>query len=305
MKKLYILFIGLMFFALNTNAQTLEELKTQKADLAAKASTLQAEVDALNGQIGALNKDIDILSGWLTGFSGNVGFDFNKSDNWVASPNANSSSTSLGLGLAAFANKMSDKHMFRNKGILTMAWQDVNLAEVEGVVDTLGLFDSGTVDLLNLSSMYGYRIHPKFAISALGVLNTSVKNFANPGALDIGIGGTWTPSNNLVVMIHPINYHGALSRTEGIEGIGALGLKLRADYTNSYNLGGKAFNLSSTLEGFVPYSDEKVREYTWLNSISFDLWKGIGVGVGFGLRNAEFESPDTQTFYNLGLAYNL
>ncbi len=320
MKKLYILLIGFMVFAVNSNAQSLEELKAKKADLASQAAAKQAEVDALNGEIGALATEIDILSGWMTGFSGNIGFDFNKSKNWVANPNRNASSTSLGLSLAAFANKMTEKTIWRNKGIVTKAWQDVDLTD-DG--NGSGLFDNGTVDILNLSSLYGYRIHPKFSISALAELNTSVENFLAPGALDFGVGGTWTPNNNLVVVIHPFNYHIGFSGQDGIESSGALGLKLRADYTRSFNLAGKNLNWSSTLTGFMPYSDTKttiledpdvpdgptyeagLMEYTWVNTVSFELWKGIGVGVGFGLRNADFESLDTQSYYSLGLSYNL
>lgn len=320
MKKLYILFLGVVLFAFDMNAQTLEELKTKKADLATQAAAKQAEVDALNGEIGSLNTEIDILSGWLTGFSGNIGFDLNKSSNWVANPNKNASSSSLGISLAAFANKMTDKTMWRNKGILTKAWQDVDLEEGS---NTDGLFDSGTVDILNLSSLYGYRINPKFALSGLAELNTSLGNFLAPGALDFGVGGTWTPNNNLVVVIHPLNYHIGFSGQDGIESSGALGLKVRADYTNSFNVAGKKLNWSSTLTGFMPYSDTKttilvdpdlpegdtydagLMEYTWVNTVSFELWKGIGVGVGFGLRNADFESLDTQSYYSLGLSYNL
>ena len=320
MKKLYILFLGVVLFAFDMNAQTLEELKTKKADLATQAAAKQAEVDALNGEIGSLNTEIDILSGWLTGFSGNIGFDLNKSSNWVANPNKNASSSSLGISLAAFANKMTDKTMWRNKGILTKAWQDVDLEEGS---NTDGLFDSGTVDIQNLSSLYGYRINPKFALSGLAELNTSLGNFLAPGALDFGVGGTWTPNNNLVVVIHPLNYHIGFSGQDGIESSGALGLKVRADYTNSFNVAGKKLNWSSTLTGFMPYSDTKttilvdpdlpegdtydagLMEYTWVNTVSFELWKGIGVGVGFGLRNADFESLDTQSYYSLGLSYNL
>lgn len=320
MKKLYILLIGLLFFAADTNAQTIDELKAKKAELSTQASEKQKEVDALNGEIGALNKQIDILSGWLTGFSGNIGFDFNKSNNWVANPNRDASSSSLGVSLAAFANKMTEKTMWRNKALITKAWQDVDLDEAG---NGQNLFESGTVDILNISSLYGYRIHPKFSISALGELNTSLGNFLAPGALDFGVGGTWTPSNNLVVVLHPLNYHIGFSGIDGIESSGALGLKLRADYTNSYVIAGKKLNWSSTLTGFVPYSDTVtlvpvnpdepdgetyeagLMEYTWVNTVSFELWKGIGVGIGFGLRNADFESLDTQSYYSLGLSYNL
>ena len=320
MKKVYILFLGLFLFASSTNAQTLDELKSKKAELAAKAAEAQATADALNGEIAGLDKEIDILSGWIKGFSGIVGFDFNKSNNWISSPNKDASSSALNLGLTAFANKMTEKTMFRNKGFINKSWQDVDLSEADGGTEEDGLFDNGTVDILNLSSLYGYRIHPKFAISALGELNTSVENFLAPGALDIGVGGTWTPNNNLVVVIHPLNYHIGFSGIDGIESSGALGAKVRADYTNTFLVAGKNIAWSSTLTGFVPYSDTKttftdaetmetyeagLTEYTWTNNLSFELWKGIGVGAGFGIRNADFESRDSQSFYTLGLSYSL
>lgn len=320
MKKIYFLFVGFMILAAHTNAQTMDELKAKKADLQSQAAAKQAEVDALNGEISAVDREIEILSGWIKGFTGNVGFDFNKSNNWVASPNRNARSTSLGLSLSAFANKITEKTMWRNKGIITKEWQDVDLTD-EG--NGSGLFDNGTVDILNLSSLYGFRVHPKFSFTGLAELNTSIENFLAPGALDFGIGATWTPNNDLVVVLHPLNYHIGFSGQDGIETSGALGLKLRADYTKKLIVAGKNLNWSSTLTGFVPYSDTEsqilvnpdepdgetytagLTEYTWVNTIGFEVWKGIGVGIGFGLRNADFESRDTQTYYNLGLTYVL
>ena len=316
MRNFYFTLIAVLFFALNINAQTIEELKSQKADLAAKASLAQAEADKLGGEIAGLQKQINIMSGWVKGVSGNVGLNLSSSNNWVAAPNPTSNSTGLGVGLATFANKMSKKTMFRNKGILNLAWQKVDLNDGSEVPD---LFDSGTLDILNISSLYGYRVHPKFAISALGELNTSLFNFLAPGALDIGAGGTWTPSDNLVVVVHPLNYHIAWPADgSGVESASALGAKIRADYTNSYMVLGKKIGLSSTFTTFFPYSDvlttfnagtadeytAGLLEYTWLNTISFELWRGIGVGISAGLRGADFEIQDQiQTYYNLGLSY--
>ena len=125
------------------------------------------------------------------------------------------------------------------------------------------------------------------------------------------------------MVLHPLNYHIGFSGQDGIDASGALGLKLRADYTNSFMVSGKKLNWSSTLTSFIPYSDTKttilvdpsvpegetyeagLMEYTLVSTVSFELWKGIGVGGGFGLRNADFESLDTQSYYSLGLSYNL
>jgi len=322
MKNFYFPFIALMFFAINSNAQdmSLEELKAKKTELVTKAGEAQATADKIKGEIGGLQKEIDILSGWRKGIDGNVGFGFNKFSNWAASTNPNSSSSSLGLNLIGYANKLTEKTLWNTKLIIQEGFLKVNTAGVEG---GSGLTDAEnhTVDLLNIASLYGYRVHSKFAITALGEFSSSVRNFVKPGVFDIGVGGTWTPTSNLVVVVHPLNYHVAFSGAGSLESSGSIGAKVRVDYTNSYQLIGKKVNFSSTLSTFVPYSGAKNLanpidpdnieanvgpfEYTWINKISFEVWKGIGVGVDFGLRGAEFQNADTQSFYNLGLSYSI
>ena len=46
-------------------------------------------------------------------------------------------------------------------------------------------------------------------------------------------------------------------------------------------------------------------EVTWLSTCSLQVWRGIGVGLTLGLRDAEFEFDELQTFYTLGLTYTL
>lgn len=325
MKQVFTFLFAMILTVGTLQAQTLEELKAQKAELTAKKAEAQGIADGFAGEIAGLQKQIDILSGWRTGLAGNLGFGLNSFSNWAAAANPNSSTSGFDLFVTAFANKLSEKTLWNNKLIIQEGFNKVNTA---GLDDTPGLFskENHAVDLVNFASLYGYRIHPKFAISALGELNTSLSNFLEPGVLDIGVGGTWTPTNNLVVVIHPLNYHVAFSGLgENPVTSGALGAKIRADYTNSYVIAGKTFNLSSTLTSFLPYSDpgdlpnpafdatnpggvdEFVSpfEFAWINNISFEVWNGIGVGVGFGFRGAKFESPDTQSYYNLGLSYNL
>jgi len=307
MKNIYLSLIALLFFALNTNAQdmSIEELQAKKAELAAQAGEAQAVADKLNGEIGGLQKQIDLLSGWQKGIAGNVGFGLNKFSKWAAAANPNSSASNLNLNLTGFANKLTEKTLWNNKLIVQEGFQKVNIDGAENNTSLLGT-ENHTVDLLNAASLYGYRIHPKFAITGLGEFNSSIGNFLEPGVLDIGVGGTWTPTNNLVVVFHPLNYHVAFSGVgDNPTTSGSIGAKIRADYTNTYNIGGKNVNFSSTLSTFVPYSIVGPFEYTWINNISFELWKGIGVGVGFGLRGADFENADSQNFYNLGLSYSL
>ncbi|MEM1320905.1 MAG: DUF3078 domain-containing protein [Bacteroidota bacterium] len=296
--------------------QTIEELKAKKAELKASLAEKQGEVGALEGELAGIQQEIDILSGWLTGFSGTIGFDFNQSNNWAASPNPDASATSLNVGLTAFANQEGRKHFWRNKGIVTKSWQDIDLNN--GDTDDDDLFDNGTVDILNISSLAGYKLKDWLALSGLGELNSSIENFLDPGTVDIGIGATLTPIENLVVVVHPLNYHFAFSGLDSLDSTGAVGAKLRADYTKKLIVKDMAFNFSSTFTTFIPYQDEKMTvtlndrtfetglfNYTWLNTISFSIWKGIGVAVSGGIRQANFEFDGTQSYYSVGLSYTL
>ncbi|NNE26981.1 MAG: DUF3078 domain-containing protein [Saprospiraceae bacterium] len=300
----------LLFICLSTvmlQAQSLEDLQEMKAEKMAQIGDLQSEISTLQGEVNGIQKDIDKLIGWRKGFSGLIGFDFNNSNGWAANPNPDASSSALNIALTAFANKDGEKYFWNNKGIITKSWQDVDLSDADSGNDDDGLFDNGTVDIFNIQSLYGYKLSDKLAVSAMADLNTSVENFLSPGTLDFGAGVTWLPANNLTVVIHPLNYHLAFSGVDGVDSQGGLGAKIRADYNQGFDIAGKGLNWNSTLMTFIPYSSNEptLFEYTWLNTLSFEVWKGIGVGIGFGLRNAEFESPDTQSYYSIGLSYNL
>ena len=308
--KRILLTLVVLSFALIAGAQSLDELKNKKAELEAQRAEKQAEADAFNGEIADLASQIEVLSGWRTGYSGLIGFDFSKSNGWIANPNPDASSSALNINFTGFANRKADDYFWNNKGIITKSWQDVDLSEGDSGAEDDGLFDNSTVDIVNLSSLYGRNISDNLALSALGELNTSLENFFNPGTFDIGVGVTWTPNPDFVLVIHPLNYHVAFSGVDGVDTRGALGAKLRADYTRSVNVGGKPLNWSSTLTSFIPYAGADMGqptlfEYTWLNTFSYEIYKGLGLGVNFGIRNAEFESADTQSFYGLGLTYNL
>lgn len=317
MRQFQLLLLFLVLCIGSATAQSVEELKALKAEKEAAIGDLQGKIDALNGELAGINKDIDLLSGWKKGFSGLIGFDFNNSNGWISNPNPDAYSSALNIGITAFANRENEKTFWNNKGIITKSWQDVDLSEDDANAEGDGLFDNGTVDIFNLQSLGGYKMSDKFALTGMADLNTSLGNFLSPGSLDIGVGGTWLPAPNLTVVIHPLNYHVAFSGIDGLDTQGSFGAKIRADYTNSFSISGKEFNWSSTFATFIPYSNTKTTvdlgegqtfeaglfEYTWLNTISFEVWKGIGVGLGFGLRNSQFESTDTQSYQTLGLSY--
>ncbi len=325
MKKLLFITLAIFSFGMLTAQEdmTLEQLNAKKAELQAKFDAASAEATSTQAELDALQKEINMLSGWMTGLTGLIGVNFNGSNQWIANPNPTSRSTSLSIGITAFANREQKKYFWNNKLILNKAWQKV---DIDGTNDSK-FFENGTVDILNISSLGGYKINDKLAVSALAEFNTSISNFLEPGTLDFGVGITWKPVTNLTVVIHPLNYHVAWSSQENISAQGALGAKIRADYQNDFLVAGRKIAWSTTLTSFIPYSNKKTLinevdkfgqpltpistreaglfEWTWLNTFSFQVWKGIGVGANIGLRSANFEYPGLQTFYGVGVTYTL
>ncbi len=298
-------------------SQSILELQEMQVEKKASIADLQSKIDGIQKEVDGLQIEIDKLSGWRKGVNGLLGFDLSNSNGWVANPNPDAKATSLNIGLTGYLLNDKEKTFWHNKGIIQKAWQDVDRSDADSTVDGDGLFDNGTVDILNLSSLAGYKLTETLAASGLAELNTSIENFLNPGTLDIGVGVTWLPLKNLTVVAHPLNYHFAFSGIDGLESTGSIGAKFRVDYFNDFFVSGVGVNWTTTLTGFIPYSDKKsiatlpdgtefsagLTEYSWINTLSFKVWQGIGVGIGWGLRNSKFESSSTQSYTTLGLSY--
>ena len=158
--------------------------------------------------------------------------------------------------------------------------------------------------------LHGFKFTEKLAASALGEYRTSVLDgkFNDPGYLDLGVGGTWTPLPNLVVVFHPLNYNFVFSET-GSDYESSLGTKVLADYTQKI---GKNIAWRSNLSAFLSYKDSgELSNWTFVNSLS-TAYKGIGVGFELGLRSnkqeanaANLSDNPLQTYYILGLSYSL
>jgi len=103
--------------------------------------------------------------------------------------------------------------------------------------------------------------------------------------LDLGVGATWTPIENLVVVVHPLNYNFVFSNTDAVYE-SSLGAKILVDYTKSF---GK-LNIKSNLSAFQSYESSDLSNWTWINSLGYTVWKNIGVGFEFGLRGNKQES---------------
>jgi hypothetical protein len=310
MKKtflLFTLFIGIT----SVNAQTKEELQSQKAEKQAAANALQAEAKALQAQI-------DALPGWRVGAFGTIGGSLSNFSKWYAQGAPNNSSGNIGFTFNGHANLIQEKFFWRNALTTNLNWVKLDNKDIDTDDDSF----KPTTDVFNISSLYGRNITKTLAASGLMEYRTTLlNNFNDPGYLDLGIGATWTPINNLIVVIHPLNYNFVFSEGETVFE-SSLGAKIVADYTRQIG----AINFKTNLSMFQSYKSNNYSNWTWNNSFSYTLWKMIGVGFDFGLRNnkqealnyiqnldvanggdpdATFDTVDNdlQTYYTIGLSY--
>ncbi len=312
MTKRLILLLALFIGVVSINAQTKEELQAQKAEKQAAADAAQAEADALQAQI-------DALPGWRKGAFGTIGGNISNFSNWYSQGAPDNASGNIGATVNAFANLKQEKFFWNNALNLNLAW--VKLDNKNNPDDSED-FDP-TTDVFNISSLYGRRLNDKWAASGLAEYRTTfLDNFNDPGYLDLGVGATWTPIDNLFVVIHPLNYNFVFADNDAVFE-SSLGAKIVADYTRQIG----AISFKSNLSMFHSYKSSDLSNWTWTNGFSYTLWKMIGVGFDFGLRsnaqealnfaknqaatpaeadaiNFDNNDNDLQSYWTLGLSYS-
>ena len=91
----------------------------------------------------------------------------------------------------------------------------------------------------------------------------------------------------------------------------SIGAKIVADYATKV----AGVNIKSNLSLFQSYESANLSNWTWINSFGYTIWKGIGLGFEFGLRNnrqeaANFQSVELadadnklQSYWLFGLSY--
>ena len=313
-KLLFFVFAILMSQGLQAQEQTVEQLKAEKAEKAAALAALQGEINDLENKI-------KTFPGWKFGGLGTLGLNISQFNDWLGSENSNARATAIGLSASGFANLDKPKYFWRNNAGLvyskTKLIPDNNAPEADDAE-----FET-TADAINAISLFGYKLTEKFAISTLGEYRTTIDNFNDPGYLDLGIGGTWTPITNLVVVIHPLNYNFVFSKDD-VAYQSSLGAKIVADYTRALPMG---IAWKSNFSAFLSYEDaSNLSNWTWVNGFSFTVWKGIGIGFDLGLRQnkqeafardraiaeaagdplpTDFDSVDSplQSYYLIGVTY--
>ncbi len=272
-------------------SQTAEELKAEQVPKKDSIAAIQARVNALQSKI-------DAMPGWKKGAFGTIGGSISSFSNWYAQGAPNNDAGNIGFTVNAFANNLQEKYFWRNSANINLAWVKLDNKDNPNDSDSF----VGTTDVFQLTSLYGRKLNEKFAISGLAEYRTTIlNNFNNPGYLDLGVGATWTPVQDLVVVIHPLNYNFVFADNNDVFQ-SSLGAKIVADYTKSVG----AVNFKSNLSMFQSYDSSDLSNLTWINSFGYTLWKNIGVGFDFGLRSnrqealnfALAQTPPTATGFN-------
>ncbi|MFX0555938.1 DUF3078 domain-containing protein [Maribacter sp. CXY002] len=256
-------------------SQTEEELK---AEMGPKKDSIAA----IQGRVDAIKAKIDALPGWKKGAFGTIGANLSSFSNWYAQGSPNNSSGNIGVTVNGFANLNQEKFFWRNSGNINLSWVKFDDKDNPNDDDSF----KQAADVFTITSLYGRKLSEKFAISGLGEYRTTIlNNFNDPGYLDLGVGATWTPITDLVVVIHPLNYNFVFSNNDAVFE-SSLGAKIVADYTRKIG----AVNFKTNLSMFQSYKSGDLSNYTWVNSFGYTLWKGIGLGFEFGLRNNKQEA---------------
>ena len=259
------------------NAQTEEEL-------AAEMKTKKDSIAAIQGRVNAIQAQINALPGWKFGAFGTVGGSLSKFNNWYAQATPNNTAGNIGFTFNTFAHLKQDKYFWRNTMNINLGWLKLDNRDI----DTDSEDFEATTDVFQLTSLFGWKLSKSFATSMLSEYRTTlIDNFNNPGYLDIGVGATWTPLEDLVVVIHPLNYNIIFTDEETIYE-SSLGAKIVADYTRRIGQIGFKSNVSS----FFSYESDNFNNITWTNGLSYTLWKAIGVGFDFALRSNKQEALD-------------
>ncbi len=309
MKKLILLNLFILFGAFTMFAQTIEELKAQKA----QQEEIKKGVDA---KIADLNKQIKEFPGWTYGAGALFGLDFAGQSNWFAVNNPNTRSNQFGIGFNAYANKNEDKYYWRNDLAANWARGEVSTLTVAGGRDSLST-DIAVGDL-GLTSRGGYYLYEQLvAVSGRANWNTVIFDFS-PGSITLGLGVSVTPSKALEFWVHPLAYQ---INYPGDDFTSATGASFGGSYTGTLY---KNIKWNSTLEGFFSYQGDDdegleasdLHNWTWRNGFVIDnLFKGIGVGLNVSLRSnkqlaravgiPEADWGDLQVLYNLGFTYSI
>ncbi len=304
MKKTIFTIIAL-FLSVSLWAQNTDSLKTELSDIKAQIKKLEQKASDIQAKI---NQQY----GWKITAFGTVGINLSNFNNWYANSKPNLSEGYINIVHDVYAKLNQEKYFWLSYLNLNLGWKKSYNKDKNN--KNKG-FENKT-DIFKIGSLFGYKLTEKFSVSFLtDYRGALIKDFADPSFWDLGIGASWNPVKDCYIVVNPLSYEFIFSGNEKIYK-SSMGAKLLVDYTR--NIG--KINFKTNLTAFVSYKLSDLSSWTWENSFSYTLWKKIGLGFNFGLRqnkqevfNSKITSYPTlkdadnklQSFWTFGLSYAL
>ena len=272
-------------------------------------------IDAIQARVDDLQDRIDKFPGWKKGAFGTIGASFSEVNNWYSQGTPNNSSARIGITINPYAKLDREAYFWYTQAQINLGW--IKFDDKDDPNDDDSYREA--TDVFNISSLFGYNLTKTIAASALVEYRTTIlNNFNDPGYLDVGIGATWKPIPDLVVVVHPLNYNFVFSSGDTVFD-SSFGTKILATYDKK--IGG--VDIKSVFSTFQSYKSGDLSNWTWTNNFAYKFWKDIGVGFEFGLRDnkqealnyaintlgdtgATFDNVDNklQTYWLFGLTYD-
>lgn len=293
------------------NAQTAEELADSLAAKQAQFDTLEPQSKALTAQVETLKTEIDNLKDLITPYPrwdisalGNLGFNFADFSDWLSKSSPNTTAITLAITTNGWANLDQKNYFWRNSTNITAGWTKFDDRDDPEDEDDFEV----SADAFTFTSVFGYKLSEKLAISGLGEYRTSFleDNLNDPGYLDVGAGITLTPIKDLYIMLHPLNYNFIFSTEYDYQQ--SIGAKLIVDYIKEIT---KDIGFKTNFSGFMSYEGSDLSNWTWTNGFTTAV-KGFGFGLDFGLRGNKQEAlaegrtdNPLQSYWIVGLSYKL
>ncbi len=292
-------FILFLFSFGVSHGQGLDELRKKKQDLETALAPLQAQTEGIQAELNKVNATITSFPGWYSGAFGTVGANVTGRNQWFSAGDLKDSRAATIQGsVNVFVNKLAEKYFWRNSASINVGWQKLKVTkEADAPFEPVA-------DILAGSSLFGYKMSEKMAISGMGEYRTSViRNFNNPGYLDAGIGMTLTPVKDLVIVVHPFNYN-LIFASDTLNFTSSLGCKVAGDYNTQLI---KGVHWRSNLTGFLSYkaNNPSLHNGTWTNWFNVHVFKSLGIGLECALRYSEQEYNKLQFYYTAGVSYSL
>ena len=287
---------------------TFDYLKKRKKEKQAQLDSLnktwkpiKKEADKIQVEIKLLEDSLKVYPIWKKGIFGTVGFNFTRFSNWLSKKESNTSASTIGYTVNAFINLEERKYFWRNSIKLHQSWLKFDNKEIEEEQDSFQVAS----DIYNFHSIWGYKFSEKLAASALTEYKTALLQgrWNNPGFLDIGIGMSWTPTKNVVIAVHPINYNAVFSKQDLKS---SFGVKTIAEVNKNFK---NKFSWNSSFSSFLSYKDKMLNNWSWTNGLSKTFkWIGVGLDIAFKQNRQEaiarkLEDNPFQFYYILGLSY--